>query len=66
MSALVLGHIPEGMSAKYAIRQMLLQGRALRCYQRRVSARMLQLCGQARYALNGMTYADVARNHPPG
>src|SRR5262249_14289469 len=34
------------MSAKYAIRQMLLQGRALRGYQRRVSARMLQLCGE--------------------
>jgi integrase len=26
MSALVLGHIPECMSAKHAIRQMLLQG----------------------------------------
>ncbi len=46
MSALVLGHIPEGMSAKYAIRQMLLQGRALRGYQRLVSARMLELFGQ--------------------
>jgi integrase len=46
MSALVLGHIPEGMSAKYAIRQMLLQGRALRGYQRQVSARMLELFGE--------------------
>ena len=65
MSALVLGHIPEGMSAKYAIRQMLLQGRALRGYQRRVSARMLQLCGQARYALNGMTYAEALERGLP-
>jgi integrase len=46
MSALVLGHIPEGVSAKYAIRQMLLQGRAFRGYQRQVSRRMIEYLGK--------------------
>jgi hypothetical protein len=46
MSTLVLGHILKGMSAKYAIRQMLLHGRALRRYQRQVSARMLEYIGE--------------------
>lgn len=45
MSALCLGHIPEGMSAKYAVRQMLLRGRALRKYQRDVSRTMIGYLG---------------------
>jgi len=58
MSALVLGHIPDSMSAKYAIRQMLLQGRALRDYQRQVSGRILEYLGAdptiaKRWAENG-------------
>ncbi len=40
-SALVLGHVPPGQSAKYAIRKMLLEGKALRKYQRDVSRAML-------------------------
>jgi hypothetical protein len=44
-SALVLGHVPEGMSAKYAVRQMLLEGRALRGYQRQVSRAMIGYLG---------------------
>jgi integrase len=45
MSALCLGHIPEGVSARYAIRQMLLRGRELRKHQRTVSRRMLDAFG---------------------
>ena len=46
MSALCLGYIPQGMSARYAIQQMLLQGRALRKYQRHVSRRMIEHMGE--------------------
>lgn len=45
MSAFILGHVPVGMSAKYALRRVLLKGRALRKYQRTVSRRVLELLG---------------------
>jgi hypothetical protein len=45
LSAFLLGHIPEGMSAKYALRRMLLEGRTLRRHQRTISRRVLELLG---------------------
>jgi integrase len=45
LSAFLLGHIPEGMSAKYALRRMLLDGPMLRRKQREISARVLALLG---------------------
>jgi integrase len=45
LSAFLLGHVPPGMSAKYALRQMLLQGRTLRKHQRTISARVVELLG---------------------
>lgn len=58
MSALALGHIPEGMSAKYAIRQMLLQGRALRAYQRQVSQAMIEYMKADPY--NGHRHSNLS------
>jgi integrase len=45
LSAFLLGHVPPGMSAKYALRQMLLQGRTLRKHQRTISRRVIELLG---------------------
>ncbi len=45
LSAFLLGHIPEGMSAKYALRRMLLDGPMLRRKQREISRRVLELLG---------------------
>jgi integrase len=45
LSAFLLGHIPEGMSAKYALRRMLLDGPMLRERQAEISARMVHLFG---------------------
>jgi integrase len=45
LSAFLLGHVPPGMSAKYALRQMLLQGRTLRKHQRTISRRVMELLG---------------------
>jgi integrase len=46
MSAFLLGHVVPGMSMKYALRQMMLQGRTLRRHQRTISARILELLGE--------------------
>jgi integrase len=45
LSAFLLGHIPEGMSAKYALRRMLLDGPTLRKKQRDISRRIVSLLG---------------------
>jgi hypothetical protein len=45
LSAYVLGHIPDGVSARYAIRQVLLQGKMLRKHQAMVSRTMLEWLG---------------------
>jgi integrase len=45
LSAYVLGHIPDGVSARYAIRQVLLQGRMLRKHQATVSRRVVEWLG---------------------
>jgi integrase len=45
LSAFLLGHLPEGMSAKYALRRMLLDGPALRKHQRTISRRIMSLLG---------------------
>jgi integrase len=45
MSAFLLGHVVPGMSMKYALRQMMLQGRTLRRHQRTISCRMVELLG---------------------
>jgi integrase len=44
-SALVLGHVPPGTSAKYAIRKVLLEGKKLRGYQATISRAMLEYFG---------------------
>jgi hypothetical protein len=45
LSAFLLGHIPEGMSAKYALRRMLLDGPTLRKKQWDISRRIMSLLG---------------------
>jgi integrase len=45
LSAFLLGHIPEGMSAKYALRRMSLDGPMLWRKQREISRRVLNLLG---------------------
>ena len=45
LTAFLIGHIPEGMSAKYAMRRMLLEGPTLRGLQKQVSKRMMELLG---------------------
>jgi hypothetical protein len=45
LSAFLLGHIPEGMSPKYAVRRHMIAGRALRKHQAAISHRMLELLG---------------------
>ena len=45
LSAFLLGHIPEGMSAKYALRRMLLDGPMLRERQAEISAHIVLLLG---------------------
>lgn len=45
LSAFLLGHIPPGLSQKYIVRKMLLEGPMMRRKQREISNRMLALLG---------------------
>jgi integrase len=49
LSALMLGHVPEGVSQKYVLRRMLTESRTMRRKQREISARIMALLSGKKY-----------------
>ena len=45
LSALMLGHVPEGLSQKYILRRMLTEGQTMRAKQAAISNRIIELLG---------------------